>query len=292
MSAALSLVTNSDIPSSILDLDRALRDEFAQLAHLREQAAGASSRWEGTTVSTVVSAPEHDVAPKLVRQVIREVVRLAESSLSQPGAPLRCNVDDWVQTHFRDPEDRARRRAFHDDDWRAATAAPWEEFRPADLWRHIVSAYAPDRIIQEARRRAAERIIRVFWLRSSDEIRRQGSRIELVIRRWSEKEWSGTARKYPSRGDRDLQALREAMEVFHAASGIDTSTVDLCGLADFLASTEAYDFRFHSRDRQDFRGALSAVLFNNEIKVYLPDHVAGALNMFLSEHGADLLADR
>ena len=279
------------VPPSILRLEQAFDAELAQIQAHRALAAESSARWAGTGVSGRVEVDDR-AERSLVYAVFQATVREAEVLLSTPGAPLRCEVDDWLREHFTDKEDSDRRRAFRRDESYDANAL-WRSFRPTQLWAHIVSAYSPDRIVEDARRRAAVALVKAFGLAFNDAVRQVAGRVEIEIRMWSEPCYSRKGRRRYTTSSADRQSgLAEAIAVFIVAAGVDDSRYGLTQLGAAFVQLGTYDFDFASRDRIDCGSGTALVCFNEAVKIHLPLAVAEALNLFVSEYAADYLEER
>ena len=226
-----------------------------------------------------------DYAEKtVVDAFVAETVAAAEKELSRPGMPVRCDVADWCKEHL--DADAFRRRGRSYEEVHEASTAAYRGFRPSILWEHIKDSYSPQRLQQETWERAACNLVEAFDLRQQSEIKRVSGRIELDIRMWSEPTFSDPSlRSYSTSSAMQFTPLPEAVQVLASSSGLDLERYDLQGFAASLADITRCSHKFRSRDRADFNGALSVVYFQNAIKVYLPEPVAAAINMSVSEHG-------
>jgi len=280
----------ASVPIAILNLERRMLDEIEAIGQARILAKSSADRWAGMYVKEFITVCD-DAIPRLSREMMRLTVQKAEDLLSRPGAPLVCDESAWIDEHF-DAKDASIRRSNNYEAWTEQREALWSGFRPTVLWQHISAKYDPDRVVNEARERAALTIVKTFGLYAQADIKRVSGRIELTISRNSERVYNSTLRRYSYSNYSDMAKLSSALDVFAVSAGLDQSNVRISALGRALLEAERHDFQFTSRDRLDFDGPLSIVFFNSEIKVYLSPEVGQALNVFLSMYAAEEMAKK
>lgn len=287
--AAVPISIAPDRPIELLQLREAFRAELAAIADAHARHDVSTARWQTYAhVRTALQRPEHSAVENLAVQVMAQVVHIARDTLSRPGAPLACDIEPWIEKNYYAKQRRLQERSRRD----SHAHELWAEFDPLDLWDHIVVTYSPQRVIDEARKRAAIALIDAFGLGAGHSVKQVGGRIELEIRRYSEPVFNSTERRYGHYDDRLMRPLVEAMEVFQVAAAISGSSTPLTLLGQLLYDSAQYSFTFSSRDTRDLGAGIRVVFFNSAVKVFLPHAIAVALNLFVSQYGQERLAER
>lgn len=250
------------IPSLILEIEKRLKAEIEAIHKQTQLAEEASARWSGTSVRSEITSGTYALR-ETVRSVAAWTIKMSERLLSKPGAPAKCDAEPWLQAHLVD------------DDKCIA-------FSPTELWEYLRDSYAPERVEEEARARAAEAIHDAFQLWRSDEVKRVGGRVRIDINMYSEKRFGSNERRYSYNAQEQFRHLVQAIEVFASTQSINLSAYDLIGLGEHLNRTVSYDFSFSSGDRHDLYGGISVTAFNSGLKVFLPMEVANHLNVFIT----------
>lgn len=229
-----------------------------------------------------------DLVEKEVRNFAQIVVRSATQQLSSRGARLDIRADEYLAS-FRDAERVIRecRRNDYDttvEQMMAEIEAAWRVFRPSALWAQIATRYSPAAVAAHASGRAAHCLVNTFDLTRRPSPRVVKGRVEMEMSVRAERQRGGLSLRYESQR---LQLLGEAFETFAVAS-FPEDTTGLARAGHVLSRCTEVALR----DRLDLGAGVEAVVYLSAIKLYLPAHVAEALNQFVTLHAASAFSRR
>lgn len=287
MPTATACNPESQYPQSLYDLDRYFHNEVAALMAMQQAHAEAQQRANDVDLPTTLPSLEREHFETLWERLNEKSLALAHGQLSEQGLPvdLRLAVEWLNKTHLHALRDVFRLAEDRHTALRAGINGHYERVNPFRIWDHVMAQYTPDRIRQQAMKKAALRFISSFSLRRNPKVHSKGRHVVLCITVWSDKKWSSSQRELHFNGRQEFTQLAQAFEILKQTAEVPLSMYDIEGLAAEFRSISEHGFAYDSRQKYEFPGDIQLILYKSEFKLYLPYPLASAMNLLITEHG-------
>jgi len=152
------------------------------------------------------------------------------------------------------------------------------------FWAHLERTFSGDAGKRIGLVQAAKLVIDGFGLRPESEIKRTSSAIVLDARVWSEPVFRSSARKATYHSSSTVAGLIRGLAAFASNAGFDFLSAQ-------LMRGQLVDYQFTTREKVSLDG-LDIVMFNEKWQFKFAHQVGDALSLFISEYGAEHLANR
>ncbi|CAN7719789.1 hypothetical protein [Paraburkholderia hospita] len=152
------------------------------------------------------------------------------------------------------------------------------------FWAHLERTFSGDAGKRIGLVQAAKLVIDGFGLRPESEIKRTSSAIVLDARIWSEPVFRSSERKPTYHSSTTAVGLFRGLAAFASNAGF-------APLSTQLANGRLADYHFTTREKVSLDG-LDIVMFNEKWQFKFAHQVGDALSLFISEYGAEHLANR
>jgi len=215
----------------------------------------------------------------LASNLVEVLVQRARFELAVPGVDFPITTNS-LEFDYSTAKDRYNRHTRSDREW-------WEGFNASWALDRIFEKYQPEAWRKQQCNDAANTLVRRFDLYRGAAPRLVRGKVELV-----HAIYPGDA--YVTRGNKRLesgwgQSTSKALEVMLT----QPENAEICakwmsGLNTFLWSGMEY----RSRERIAIGRDFEAVMFHREMKLYVPEAFAEALNLFISEWASESVLDR
>lgn len=297
---ASNMQIDTDTPQTVIELDRIFFEHFDLVAQVESNLIGLASKIRRATGNTYIRLKAEVELMDFIRKEAfsyRDWVKtIASRELSEPLAPFNADEIKVLEREFDQLLD-VYRRSSDGDPVRLVVQArqACEACAPLKVWAELKRHHDPGAQNRAAAREQASALGRELlpdvyypygWRRqqaASTEMKIVKGRVEVCLRVSSEADWAGKGRHL--RDDSTLRTFGQAMNF--ALHQVEPDRTFVCGQR-LLGLCQSYEMRRRelvSRERINLGDGVDIVVGFNNFKLYLPQEIAAALNVFVAEHG-------
>lgn len=294
------MTEQSDVPAVVIELEEIFHEHFEAVVASAGVLGSISGRLSAVTGRQVESIKSEvrvfDFLHHDVGDYVRRVKAVAAVALSAPLSPFEANELEVLVEEIDKVEEAARHSYDLDAHAMARRARPLlARCSPLKVWRALKAHHDPAAQNRVAATQQANTLGRTlaphlfspaYYRRGSQdpvEMKIVKGKVEVVLDVYTEKSWSSSKR-----------TLSSSANVNDFAGGMDFALRQIHPDRAFVCGTRLMalcgDYRVNrrcviSRERIELGDGVHLVTGYQHFKLYLPQEVAAALNLFVAEYG-------